>query len=57
MKFKNIIRKDGSVIVEVVERDGQNCSEILKTTQSIGKQVSDETIGPDCDRVEEINGN
>ena len=54
MKFKFIVKTDGKIVTEVLDREGQQCSDILKVTQSLGTMLSDEHTGPECDRVEEI---
>lgn len=55
MKIKAVIKPDGKVITEVMERGEHLCTEVYKVTNSVGKQLSDEETGPDCDKVEEIN--
>lgn len=55
MEFKAIIKKSGEVVTEVIDRQEHLCSEIYKVTNAMGRQVSDEETGPECDRVEEIN--
>ena len=54
MKFKWIVKADGKVVTEVIDREGQLCSDMLKVTQNLGTMISDEHTGPECDRVEEI---
>ena len=54
MKFEARIKKDGTVVTEVIDREQHLCSEIYKVTNAVGEQVSDETIGPECDDVHEI---
>lgn len=55
MKFKATIKKDGKIVTEVIDRaQGELCSQVYKVTNSLGKQLSDEHIGPECDRVEEV---
>jgi hypothetical protein len=55
VKFKATIRKDGKIVTEVLDRtQGELCSTIYKVTNAVGKQESDEHIGPECDRVEEV---
>jgi hypothetical protein len=54
MKFKAIIKKDGTVVTEVLDRGEHLCSNIYKVTNSVGRQLSDENIGPECDKVEEV---
>ena len=54
MKFKAIIKKDGTIVTEVLDRGSHLCSEIYKVTNALGKQRSDEEIGPECDAQHEI---
>jgi hypothetical protein len=55
IKFQAVIRKDGKVITEVLDRtEGSLCSQVYKVTNRLGKQVSDEHIGPECDTVNNI---
>lgn len=56
MKFKATIRKDGKVVTEVLERGPHLCSEVYKVTNAVGKELSDEQIGPECDTVTEVSG-
>jgi protein-arginine kinase len=54
MKFKAVIKQDGTVVTEVLDRGQHLCGEVYKVTNAIGKQLSDEEIGPECDTVNEI---
>jgi hypothetical protein len=54
MAFDVFIKQDGTVVTEVVDRGEHLCSNIYKVTNSVGTQLSDENIGPECDKVEEI---
>lgn len=56
MRVKVVIKKDGTVVTEVLDRGSHLCSEIYKVTNAVGKQLSDEEIGPECDTVHEIQG-
>lgn len=56
MKFEMIIQKNGNVVSEVLDRQDSICSNIKKVTNAVGRELSDEHIGPECDRVEEIQG-
>lgn len=56
MQIKFTIEKDGKIKTEVVDREDQECSNVLKITQSLGKTISHEQTGPECDKVEEIVG-
>ncbi len=49
MKGKTTIKKDGKIITEVLDRGNHLCSEVYKVTNAVGKQLSDEEIGPECD--------
>ena len=54
MKFEVRIKKDGTVVTTVQDRGQHLCSEVYKVTNSVGKQLSDEEIGPECDTVNEL---
>ena len=56
MKFKVIIDKKGKVVTEVLDRGEHLCTDIYKITTAVGKQLSDDQIGPDCDTVNEFEG-
>lgn len=53
MRGRTIIKEDGTVITEVLDREGSDCKEVYKLTEHIGKQISEEVTGPDCDSVHE----
>jgi len=55
MKGRTIIRKDGTVTTEVLDREGEDCKQVYKLTEHIGKQTGEEVTGPDCDSVQEIS--
>lgn len=57
MKGRTIIKKDGTVITEVLDREGQDCKEVYKLTERLGAQVSEQVTGPDCDAANEITTN
>jgi hypothetical protein len=54
MKFKAVIKKDGKIVTEVLDRGQHLCSEVYKVTNAVGRQLSDEEIGPECDKVNEV---
>lgn len=54
MKVKFTIKKNGEIVTEVVDRSEHLCSNVYKVTNSLGTQLSDENIGPECDYVEEV---
>ena len=54
MKFEVRIKTDGTVVTEVKDRGQHLCSEVYKVTNKVGRQLSDEEIGPECDTVNEI---
>lgn len=57
LKFQVVIDKKGKIVTEVTDRSqGSLCTEVYKVTNSVGRQISDEHIGPDCDTVHEIAG-
>ncbi len=46
----------GLVVNEVIDRQQHLCSTVYQITGAIGKQLSDEEIGPECDSlIETIN--
>lgn len=53
MRVKTIIQKDGTVVNEVIDREGQDCKNVLKITELIGQETEHEITGPDCDSVHE----
>ncbi len=57
MRWTATIEKDGTKVVsEVIDRQDSICGNIKKVTNAVGTELSDEHIGPECDRVEEIQG-
>jgi len=48
MKGKLTIKPDGTTVTEVLDREGQDCKEVLKLTERIGQQTGEEITGPDC---------
>jgi len=53
MKGKTIIKKDGQVITEVLDREGQDCKAVHKLTEGLGRMEGEEITGPDTDDVHE----
>ena len=39
----------GQVVTEVIDRQQHLCSSVYQITNAVGKQLSDEEIGPECD--------
>lgn len=55
MKVQVDIRRDGKVVVEVLERaEGENCTTVTQQLIQGVSVESDERTGPDCDNVMEI---
>ena len=54
MKYQVDIMEDGTIVTEVLDRQDQICENIKKITNAVGTEMSDEHIGPECDKVEEI---
>lgn len=54
MKGKTTIKTDGNIVTEVIDRGQHLCSSVYKVTNAIGKQLSDEEIGPECDTQSEV---
>lgn len=59
MLVKAIIKRSpaGEVITEVIDRQQHLCSSVYQVTNAVGKQLSDEEIGPECDPQSEIENN
>jgi hypothetical protein len=49
MKLKFTIGKDGSVVTEVIDREGSDCKQVYKLTERLGQTTGEEITGPDCD--------
>ena len=56
MKFATTIDLDGEMTHEVLERGETQCIQIKQFTDGCGTELSDERTGPECDKVEEIQG-
>jgi len=56
MKMEVFIYEDGTVVTQVMDRGSHLCSEVYRVTNAVGKQLSDEEIGPECDTVHEVQG-
>ena len=56
MRIKATIKKNGEVVTEVLDREQQNCAKVKQVTDALGRELSDERTGPECDKVEEIVG-
>lgn len=56
MKMEVYFYPDGKVVTQVVDRGNHLCSEVYKVTNAVGRQISDEEIGPECDTVHETQG-
>lgn len=54
MLSKFTIKKDGNVVVEVIDRQEHLCTEVYKVTQKLGTQLSDEEL-PDCQPIHETS--
>lgn len=51
MQIKATIDGEGRVVTEVLARQGHLCSEVYNVTNAVGRQISDEETGPECDPV------
>jgi hypothetical protein len=45
------LKEPGIVVTEVLDRQEHLCSKVYQVTNAIGKQLSDEEIGPECDNA------
>ena len=56
MKVQVDIKKNGSVVVEVLQRaQGENCTTVTQRLVQGLTVESDEVTGPDCDEVHETS--
>jgi len=55
MLVKATIKTNGEVINEVIDRQQDLCSKVYQITNALGRQLSDEDTGPECDTVQEIS--
>lgn len=53
MKYEQIIDKQGAIVTNILDRQGENCSNIYRITQNMGETTDDVRTGPDCDEVHE----
>lgn len=53
MRYEQIVDKNGKIVTEMLDRQGENCSNIYKITQNLGTQEDDVVTGPECDEVHE----
>lgn len=51
MIVKATIKKSpaGQVVTEVIDRQEHLCSTVYNVTNALGRQISDEDTGPECD--------
>lgn len=54
MLIRVLIKADGTIVNEVVDRQNHLCSTVYQVTRSLGKQLSDEDTGPECDTAQEV---
>ena len=54
MQFQIVIKKDGQMVTEVLDRGTHLCSDVYKVTNAVGRQISDEEIGPECNTQHEV---
>lgn len=55
MKYTMRVAKNGVVTTDVGERGAtENCADIIKVTARLGRQISEEKTGPDCDPAVEV---
>lgn len=53
MRGRTIIKKDGELVTEVLDREGTDCKEVVKLTERIGQQIGEQITGDDCDTTHE----
>lgn len=44
----------GQVVTEVIDRQEHLCSTVYTVTNAVGRQISDEETGPECDPQSEV---
>jgi hypothetical protein len=54
MIVKATIKPNGEVLTEVIDRQQDLCSKVYQVTNALGRQLSDEDTGPECDTVREV---
>ena len=55
MDYVMRVKPNGEVKTEVEDRGTHLCADILRVTNALGPQKSDEEIGPDCEPVIETS--
>jgi hypothetical protein len=54
-KWEHIIKEDGTVVTTVLERGDVECSVVQRqATNNLGRELSHERTGPECDDVHEV---
>lgn len=53
MRYEQIVDKEGKIVTNILDRQGENCNNIYKVTQNMGETLDDVRTGPDCDEVHE----
>jgi hypothetical protein len=48
-----IKKKTGEIVTNILDREGENCSNIYRLTQTLGETTDDVQTGPECDEVHE----
>jgi len=54
MRYQVDIQEDGTMVTEVLDRREQVCASIKQITNAVGTEVSDEHLGDDSDKVNEV---
>jgi hypothetical protein len=52
-KWELIIEKNGRIVTTVLDRGAAECSRVRQFTNNLGRELSDEQTGPECDDVHE----
>lgn len=55
MRGRTIIKRDGTLVTEVIDREGSDCKQVYRLTEHLGPQTGEEVTGPDCDTTHEIS--
>lgn len=54
-KWECILQGDGQIVSTVIDRGESECVKVRQQfTSHLGREISDEQIGPECDDVHEV---
>jgi len=53
MRGQTIIKRDGTVVTTVLDRENEDCKDVFRLTERLGTKTGEEITGPDCDTAHE----